>query len=358
MMDNKDAANDEISLKELIVTARDWYEYLLSKWKIILLVGVVGATLGLTYSLIKKPIYTASLSFALEDDKGGGGGLGGALGLASSFGLDLGGSGGGIFTGSNLTELFKSRSMVEKTLLSPVFVDGKQISLAEMYIQNNKWRENWSKNPKLSKIEFSPNSNRKTFTRVQDSILGKMYQSLLTSGLSVGQKDKKIAIINIDVSSTNELFSKYFCEALAKQVGTFYVETKSKKARLNMSILERQVDSIRRELNGAITGVAVANDNTFNLNPALNVRRAPSARRQVDVQANTAILTELVKQSELAKVTLRKETPLIQVIDRPILPLPMERFGKAKGLVLGGLLGGFGIVFYLILRRILKKITD
>ena len=65
-------------------------------------------------------------------------------------------------------------------------------------------------------------------------------------------------------------------------------------------------------------------DNTFNLNPALNVRRAPVARNQVDVQANTAILTELVKQSELAKVTLRKETPLIQVIDKPILPLPLR----------------------------------
>jgi hypothetical protein len=54
----------------------------------------------------------------------------------------------------------------------------------------------------------------------------------------------------------------------------FYIDTKSKKSRENMLILERQTDSIRRELNGAITGVAVANDNTFNLNPALNVRRA------------------------------------------------------------------------------------
>jgi hypothetical protein len=34
-------------------------------------------------------------------------------------------------------------------------------------------------------------------------------------------------------------------------------------------------------LNGAITGVAVANDNTFGLNPAMNVRRAPSAKRDV-----------------------------------------------------------------------------
>jgi uncharacterized protein involved in exopolysaccharide biosynthesis len=125
-----------------------------------------------------------------------------------------------------------------------------------------------------------------------------------------------------------------------------------------MAILQRQTDSIRGELNGAITGVAVANDNTFNLNPALNVRRTPSARRQVDVQANTAILTELVKQTELAKVTLRKETPLIQIIDRPILPLAKERFGKAKGILSGGILAGFFTVLVLILRRIFKEIIQ
>ncbi|MNQ33460.1 hypothetical protein D3C85_468920 [compost metagenome] len=225
-----------------------------------------------------------------------------------------------------------------------------------MYIQNNKWRKDWNDNPKFRSIQFLPNANQTKFTRIQDSIMGVMYQNLSQGGLTVAQKDKKISIVNIDVSSTNELFAKYFCETLAKQVGKFYVETKSKKARINMAILEHQVDSIRGQLNGAITGVAVANDNTFNLNPALNVRRAPSARRQVDVQANTAILTELVKQSELAKVTLRKETPLIQVIDRPILPLAKARFGKAKGIILGGFLGGFFIVAFLLLKKILKSI--
>lgn len=349
-MDNTPVQNDEISLKELLLKVKELYSYLLSKWKIIFLAGIIGAALGITYSLIKKPIYTATLSFALEDEKGGGG-LGSALGLASSFGLDLGGSGGGIFTGSNLTELFKSRSMVEKTLLSPVNINGKIISLAEMYIQNNEWRDKWSLNPKLVSIQFLPNSNSKLFTRVQDSIIGVMYQNLSNGSLSVGQKDKKISIISIDVSSTNELFAKYFCEALAKQVGNFYVDTKSKKARINMAILERQVDSIRSELNGSITGVAVANDNTFNLNPAMNVRRAPSARRQVDVQANTAILTELVKQSEMAKVTLRKETPLIQVIDRPILPLAKESFGKLKGGILGGGIFVFISIFFLVGRK-------
>jgi hypothetical protein len=58
------------------------------------------AVLGLTYSFIKTSIY-GNFVFALEDEKSGGG-LGSALGL-EFIGLDLGGGGGSIFTGSNLT---------------------------------------------------------------------------------------------------------------------------------------------------------------------------------------------------------------------------------------------------------------
>jgi uncharacterized protein involved in exopolysaccharide biosynthesis len=348
--------NDEITLKELLEKGKEWYSYLLSQWKIIVLAGILGAALGLAYSISKKPIYTATLSFALEDEKGGG--MSGALGLASSLGFDLGGgTGGGAFSGANLTELFKSRTMVEQTLMQPVLVGTDTISLAELYIRTQGWRKKWQEKPKLKPIQFPPLTKRQYFTRVHDSIMGKIYKNLTNTSLTVAQKDKKISIISIDVKSTNELFAKAFSETLAKQVSDFYVATKSKKARMNMAILQKQTDSIRAELNGAITGVAVANDNTFMLNPALNVNRAPSAKRQVDVQANTAILTELVKQTELAKVTLRKETPLIQVIDRPILPLPKEQFGKAKGIVLGGILAGFFTILGLIVSRIFKEMV-
>jgi uncharacterized protein involved in exopolysaccharide biosynthesis len=348
--------NDEITLKELLEKAKEWYSYLLSQWKIIVLAGILGAALGLTYSIFKKPVYTATLSFALEDEKSGGGGLGSALGLASTLGLDLGSSGGGAFSGANLTELFKSRSMVEQTLMQPVLAGMDTISLAELYIRTQEWRDKWQEKPKLKAIQFPPLTKRKYFTRVHDSIMGVMYEDLSKTSLTVAQKDKKISIISIDVKSENEAFAKAFTETLAKQVSDFYVDTKSKKARMNMAILQKQTDSIRAELNGAITGVAVANDNTFMLNPALNVNRAPSAKRQVDVQANTAILTELVKQTELAKVTLRKETPLIQVIDRPILPLPKERFGKSKGILIGGILGEVLIIILLALRIVFIKI--
>ena len=97
-----------------------------------------------------------------------------------------------------------------------------------------------------------------------------------------------------------------------------------------MDVLQRQVDSVRNALNGAIIGVANETDNVYNLNPAFNIKGAPSKKKQIDVQANTSILTNLVVQLELAKITLRKETPLIQLIDRPILPLDKEQLGKVK----------------------------
>ena len=354
-MANQPTVKEEIALKELIKNLKEWLYFLLSKRTTIALASILGAILGLTYSFVKKPVYKASLSFALESSAAGGG-LSGALGLASSLGLDLGGSGGGIFEGSNLTELFKSRKMVEKTLLMPVSFNGKTISLAEMYIENEKWRKKWDDKPKLIGLQFLPNTSRKNFSRTHDSIFGAIYEDLSKYKLEVGQKDKKVDIISIEVTSTNELFSKFFTEALAKQVGDFYIETKSKKARINMAILERQTDSIRGELNSAISGVAVANDNTFGLNPSLNVRRVPSARRQVDVQANSAILTELVKQTELAKVTVRKETPLIQIIDRPILPLKKEKVGKLMGLIVGGIVFGLLTILFLTLKNTLKKV--
>jgi uncharacterized protein involved in exopolysaccharide biosynthesis len=348
--------NDEITLKELLLKAKEWYTFLLSKWKTIVVSGIIGAVLGLSYSFYKKPIYTATLTYALEDGKAAGGGLGS---LASSFGFDIAGAGGnsGAFSGANLMELFKSRAMVEQTLLAPVIQNNKTISLAEMYIQDKKWREKWEEKPALKSITFLPNTDRTKFTRAQDSIFGVIYNDLSKNALTVEQKDKKVAIGTITMKGTNELFAQQFNLALTKTVTDFYIETKSKRAKENMDILVRQTDSIRAELNGAITGVAVANDNTFGLNPALNVKRVPSARRQVDVQANTAILTEIVKQAELAKVTLRKETPLIQVIDQPILPLPKEKFGKAKGILLGGILAGFLTILGLIVRRIFQELS-
>jgi hypothetical protein len=347
--------NDEISLKELIQKIQEWISYLKTQWKLIISIAALGGIIGFAYASFQKPSYLATTTFVLEEDKGGGG-LGGAMGLASSFGFDLGGGGGGLFTSSNIIELMKSRLVVEKTLLNPVNVAGKEISLADYYIQINELNKDWSKKPALANINFPVNADRTKFSLEQDSILYGISSGLTKNNLVIAQKDKKVSIISLTVKTESELFSKLFCEQLLKETSDFYIETKSKKSRLNVDILQHQADSIRAELNGAITGVATASDNVYNLNPAFNVKRTPSTRRQVDVQANTAILTQLVAQLELSKVSLRKETPLVQLIDRPILPLEKEKVGRLKSLIMGGFLAGFLYILYLIFGRLYRKI--
>jgi hypothetical protein len=171
------------------------------------------------------------LTFALEDEKSGGGGLSGALGLASSFGIDLGSSGGGAFAGANLMELMKSRKLIEKTLLSPAVVNGRTISLVEHYININELRKGWEEKPALKSIQFLPDADRTNYTLEQDSILGKISSGITQTDLVISQKDKKVSIISVEVNSINQTFAKMFCENLVKETSEFYVETKSKKQR-------------------------------------------------------------------------------------------------------------------------------
>ena len=48
---------DEISLKELIQKAGEWFAFFKSKWKTIFLAGLIGGLLGLGYAFTKKTIY-------------------------------------------------------------------------------------------------------------------------------------------------------------------------------------------------------------------------------------------------------------------------------------------------------------
>lgn len=340
-------------IKNFIEQAKDYLKYFISNWKLILLIVIIFSISGLSYAFLKKPRFKAVFTFTLEDDKMGTGSLNGALGLASSLGLDLGSSSGGTFSGVNLIELMKSRRILEKTFLETIYFNGKSNVLGNVYTSLINLDKNLeSKNYNKSQYRFSEFSKSEQLSILQDSVMMIICESILeTNTLTVFQQDKKVSIITVELNSVDEIFSKLFAENLVKNISEFYIETKSKKARANVGILQKQADSIRNELNLAIAGVANNTDNTFNLNTALNIKRVPSTKRQVDVQANTAILTQLVTNLELAKVTLLKETPLIQVIDKPILPLKKKKVSKSLALLVGSFIGLFFSLTYLSLKK-------
>lgn len=347
--------NDELSLKELIVRTRDLYYYLLIKWKIILLLGIIGGVLGFAYAYFKKPVYTATCTFVLDEGKAGGG-LSQYAGLAAMAGISIGGASDGLFQGDNIIELYKSRSMLQKTLLSYGEFDGTKDLLVNRYIKINKLRENWatSRNSELKNLSF--NISVQKFTRLNDSVMNAIVDDIKKNYLTVAKADKNLSIIEVDVKSKDEQFAKVFNDAVVATVNQFYVETKTKKSTYNLHILQHQADSIRTVLNMALSGTASAADANPNANMALQILRVPSQRKQIDVQANSAMYAEIVKNLELAKLNSRQETPLIQVVDEPVYPIGKEKIGHFKGVVFGILLLSFLATFLLTIKFLLKSL--
>jgi len=347
---------NEVSFRELIHSIRDLLRYLLGKWIVILLFVIAGGVLGLIFSVRSKVNYLANCTFVLEEESGSGGGIGQLAGLASMVGLDLGGGGGGVFQGENLLELYRSRMMITKTLLSTYTIDGKPMLLVDRYIQFNQFKTtSWEENPRLHNINFIPGKDGK-FSRVQDSLLTEFATEIDKKYLVVIKPDKKLNIIKVQLTAPDEQFAKGFNDLIVKNVNDFYVQTKTKKSTVNLAIIQHQADSVRRMLNGAISGVARSTEINPNPNASRVVLKVPSQLKQVDVQANTAILTELVKNLEISKVSLRKETPLIQVIDEPIYPLPAKRNGKSLSVIAGAFLFGLLGVLFLSIRRAIKSV--
>jgi hypothetical protein len=351
---SEDVQKTGISFKDLVNKFIVWYRYLLSKWVIILLCCLVGGIIGFAYSKYKKVKYVAVTTFVLEETDTGTG-LGQYAGLASMVGIDIGG-GGGLFQGDNILELYKSRRMISEALLTTVKYNGKSEQLIERYIDFKRLRkEGWAKDSLLKNIHFQNSDGSKKFSRQQDSVIGVIVEDINKGLLSVIKPDKKLNTIKASVISEDEFFSKTFNEEIVKKVNDFYVETKTKKSMENVLILQQKTDSVRALMNRSISSAASIADATPNINPTRQAQRVvPIQRAQFSAESNKAVLGEFMKNLELSKISLRKEKPLIQIIDQPVYPLEKERLGPIKGTGIGIIIAGFIIVLILLGSRIFR----
>lgn len=339
-----DSSKETNAIQELVVLVKTWSMIFISKWMILLAMFIIGASYGFYKAYRQKPVYKAELTFSL-DEKGSGGG---AAGIASQLGLDVGGGAASAFSGDNNMELIKSRRIIEKSLLSPVTIDGKTDLLINRYLNGMRFYENLKENkPELiPALQFKMDQPRETYSRAQDSLVYSLYKLFGNGAVDVTKPEKKISIFHVKFSSGDEVFAKVFTECLVKNVTSFYIETKTKKYKNNVTILEERLDSVRRELNQDISSAAVLKDQNSNVIRAQGA--VQTSKKQLNVQVLTAMYGELVKNLEFAKYSLLKEEPIIQVIDYPIFPLEKVVASKLKLAVFFGLvsmfLGLFGVL--------------
>ncbi|MEP6465888.1 MAG: Wzz/FepE/Etk N-terminal domain-containing protein [Parafilimonas sp.] len=346
------ADKDEISLKEILIIIKGWFTFLLSKFWIILIVGLIGGVCGLMYALFSRPKYEASLSFILANTNENGSGI---LGLASQFGLDLSSGDNDVFTGNNIIALMQSRRMVQQALLKkPV---GSDQSLLNIFCAEKKMPEGWKDDARLNKVYPFPDSLSQ-MSMVQDSLFREIYNGIQKDYLDVSIPDKDKSIYTVVTTSTSEIFSYYLTTYLVDVTSAFYIDTKTSVAQQNLKMLRHEADSLHDLLGHTITTAASQTDVTFNLNPAYQVQRSGATQSQVSATALGQAYGQVLQNLEIAKITLQKETPLYQIVDEPQMPLVMEKPSKLISLIVGGIIGGILICIFLIMKRIFANLKE
>lgn len=342
-MNDLNNSNEEISIKDIYNSIVNNLKFLKKKFVYIIIIAAIFSGIGLLIAFLSKPTYTAKLTFALDEEKGSS--LGQYEGIASQFGIDIGGNASGIFSNSNLLEFLKSRKMIERTLLTTINFKNKKTNLIEAYFDVYELRKDFNDSDKT--ISFLVPEEK--FTIKHDSIINILYNIIITERLTVDKIDKKVNIITVNFTTRDQVLSKLFAENLILNVSDFYIETKTKKSRKNVNTLQGRVDSVKRELDKALYGRALATDqNLLVVRQQANIGKV---KQEVNVQVLSAMYTELTKNLEMAKFSLLNNEPLFQTIDKPTLPLKKNKKSKLIHLLVGGILGAFIASFYLILRK-------
>jgi len=260
-----------------------------------------------------------------------------------------GGGGGGVFSGDNILLFLKSEGLVRETLLTSYDELGKT-TLADRYAEVAKLKEGWEKNPKVGKVDFKAFIG-KNMPRKADSLMQSIVSGIINAELSVSKPDKKASFIEVKVSSKDELFAKLLAERLVKVATDRYIESKTKTKALNIAKLQYKADSLAALLNNKTYAAAASQQSLVDANPALRTAPIASEISSREKTMAATIFAEVVKNLEISKTILNQETPVIQMVDQSTFPLPKERVGKLKSLILGGLLAGFFIILYLLAQK-------
>ena len=347
-------SNKDIRGNDIFYVVKAFFQYLIKKYLLMALFLLIGATCGLLfYFLIQKSKYNGQTSFILEDKSPGSGGL---SSIASQFGIDVGGnSSGSIMAGDNILEILRSRNIVEKVLLSDIKIDNQSISLIQLFIEQERFKEKWVKKSWYSEPLYKQGLTRNSLSKIQDSLLQLVGKYIVKNNLTIERASKKSTVFYVDVITKNHLFSKFFSERVVSASLEYYINIKTNNAKITVEKLERKADSLLLLLN--IKSYAAAQTKVIDGNPALGVPYVPNELLNRDKAVIGTVYGEVVKNLETAKFTLTQQTPIIQILDAPTFPLTALRKGKLLCLFIGLFISGL-VGIAIIVLGFIKKYTS
>ncbi|MDB2589061.1 hypothetical protein N9Y33_04225 [Bacteroidia bacterium] len=340
MPQNNSTLTKDASIEDVFSVIKKTVPYI-RRYKRVLLFWILGLGLmGGGVGLFLKKDKRATFIIAAEQE-----GSAGWDGLLAQFGLDIGGSNpGGIFEGESLVSLFKVRTLIERSLLKPINTNS-DTTIAQRIFPEVKGSED----PKFVGLKFGISKYKKN--KLHDTAMFLIYRHVTENLVSVFKPEKKQSFIHVQCDHPDEQVALMLGTSLIETVTQFYVESLTKKAKHNLNVLKLEADSVRRVLNDNIKNTAQYMD--LNINPLTQMARVNQNRSTIDLQISVSLYGEIVKNLKLAEIGLRKQTPLIQLIEKPHFPLDHVGWKIWQTTLIGLVLG-----LLMAIRTILSRIKQ
>ena len=336
-MTSKPMADDEITLKDIILKIQDWFAIVWPhRVRIIALSLMIGLMAALYTKFLTKPTYSASYQLFFEEK---GGGMSGAMRLASSFGFSLGGSGGS--SSITVQEYLTSRDNIAKAMLAEL--DSGR--LVDRYYSRALEKDEEFAEEFASK--FGVNQ------RYTDSVLTEITIALNEEHLGASM-DEETGVVSFSVNFKDEAFVYDLSNQLIANTEEAFIDWKKEKSQDAVDAFQGKVDSLELAIDATLRRLGEYEDQNNSL--VSSVDKMKRMRLTIDMEALKVAYGEYIKGLEMSKAELMNLEPPFKYFDAPTYPLNKEKGSAAKAGVFGSVITGFLLVLFFIGRVEAKNI--
>jgi uncharacterized protein involved in exopolysaccharide biosynthesis len=300
-------ADDEISLLGLASALLRWR-------RPIIVLGLVGAAIGLALGLTGKRLYKSTVTFIPQGSESGASGL---LAAVGQLGIRIPTS-STAWGPALYVEVLQSRALLERLAFDTVIVAeerGRRAVVAD-----------------LLEIDAPTQALRAD------------HAVRALRGIVRGEEVKSLGAVRLSVATRWPSVSLALAEALVREVNHFNFQTRKSQAAAERQFVEAQSNEAQRSLLAAEERLQafLERNRSISGSPELGFTHD---RLQREVGLRQQLYSALLQSREDARIREIRDIPVITVLEEPALPLVGESRGTLQKAVLGGFAGGLlGVV--------------
>ena len=322
-------SNDEIDLIDLL-------KKLYNSRKLIIYITIIFSIIGIAFALLSPVKYNSKTVFINQNQETGSSSL---SGVASLVGINLGSSSlGGEIPSTMYPQIVQSVKF-KRLLLNKVIDEKNNLTLEKFISEQFSIEKDEEKN--ISELGITSNEDK--YFKILNTILN----------VSVNQKDGFILITS---EMSNAEYSAKVAKFSREILQNIIIENKVETARQNLIFSEGQLIEKKKEFDEIYSKLAFFSDSNLNSVNSFVINEKNKLESEFNIIS--AVVEEISKQVEQAKLQLKKDTPVFSTIQEAIIPIQRSSPKRTQLVLIFGILGFILSSAYFLIKDTLFKIFN